>query len=155
MQSKYCKKIIIIKIFLISSRSNFDQQQSFSFPQIRRKSSSSSSSTESNNLILYYYEKENFSNRKRSRHNYKKSSNENCQTKRMKISNYKQYFTKFSVDLTGQNINYTIEYHHQIILLPFYYDFYYISWLQAYYYYYLQFFNQECEEKFMAIFLLI
>jgi hypothetical protein len=73
----------------------------------------------------------------------------------MKISNYKQYFIKFGVDLTGQNINYTIEYHHQIILLPFYYDFYYISWLQAYYYYYLQFFNQECEEKFMAIFLLI
>lgn len=121
-------------------------QRSFSLPEIHYQSES-----ESDNLIFYYYEKENFSNRKRFRRSYKKSSYENSQTKRMKISNRKQYFIKFSIDLTGQNINYTIEYHQKIIFLPFYYDFYYISWLQTYYYY-LQIFNRECEEIFMAIF---
>lgn len=68
----------------------------------------------------------------------------------MKISNRKQYFIRFSVDLTGQNINYTIEYHQKIIFIPVYYDFYYLSWLHSYYYYLyyqnsLQIFHQECE----------
>jgi hypothetical protein len=124
----------------------------------RRKSSLSSLESDSNNLILYYYEKENHSTRKRSRRYFNKS-----QSKRIKISNRKQYFIKFSIDLTGQNINYTNEYHQKIIFLPFYYDFYYISWLQTYYYYYfysyyyycLQLFNRECEEKLMAIFFFV
>ena len=129
-------------------------QRSFSFAQNRRISSSSSSESDSNNMILYYYEKENYSTRKRSRRFHKKTSYENYHTKRIKISNRRHYSIKFSVDLTGQNINYSIEYHQKIIFLPLYYDFFYISWLQTYYYYlyYLQTFNRECEEKFMAIF---
>ncbi|CAF1467078.1 unnamed protein product [Rotaria sp. Silwood1] len=147
---------------------NNDNQPSFTFSiinnnnnstsQIRRKSSSSSSSYESNHIILCSCEKENLNNRKRYRRYLKKTSYDNYQTKRIKINyrkkNFKQNINnsliKFSIDLTGQNINYTIEYHHNRIILPFYYDFYYISWLQIYYYYYyylyfyyLQFFDRE------------
>jgi hypothetical protein len=143
---------------------NNNHQPSFSIinnhypPQIHRKYSSSSESSESNNLILCSCKKETYSNRKRYRYYFKKTAHDNCQTKRIKTNsrskNLKQRFNnssvKFSIDLTGQNINYTIEYHrHSTIILPFCYDFYYISWLHAYYYYYyyLQFFDRECEEK--------
>ena len=116
----------------------------------RRKSSLSSTESDWNNFLFYYPDKENHSNRKRSRRYHKTSICENSQSKRMKTSNRKQYFIRFSVDLTGQNINYTIEYHHKIVFIPFYYDFYYLSWLHSYYYYYyyqnsFQIFHQECE----------
>ncbi len=142
---------------------NNNHQPSFSiinnnYPsQNYRKYSSTSSESESNNIILCSCKKDNYSNRKRYRHYVKKTSHDNYQTKRIKTNsrskNLKQRFnnslTKFSIDLTGQNINYTIEYHpHNTVFVPFYYDFYYISWLQAYYYYYyLQYFDRECEEK--------
>jgi hypothetical protein len=135
-------------------------QRLFSFSIINNNYSSSS---DSNDIIYCYCEKENLSYRKRHRRYYKKSSYENCQTKRIKTysrtKNRQQRFNtsliKFSIDLTGQNIDYTIEYHHNTIISPFYYEYYYISWLEIYYYlyfYYLQIFNRECEEKLLAIF---
>ncbi|CAF1259466.1 unnamed protein product [Adineta steineri] len=152
---------------------NNDDQVSFSFSinnnhhpilQTRRKSSTSSSSSsgisnlssssDSNDIISCCCEKENFPYRKRSRRYLKKSSYENYPTKRTKtysrLKTRKQRFNtsliKFSIDLTGQNINYTIEYHLNCPILPFYYDFYYISWLQLYnylYFYHLQYYNRE------------
>lgn len=119
----------------------------------RRKSSLSSIESEWNNFMFYSSYKENNSNRKRSRHYHRISPSENNQTKRMKISNRRQYFIRFSIDLTGQNIHYTIEYHHKIIFVPIYYDFYYLSWLQTYYYYYYYYnnsfdiFHSECERE--------
>ena len=110
----------------------------------RRNSSLSSTESDWNNYLFYH------SNRKRSRRYHRISTSENCQTKRMKTSNRRQYCIRFSIDLTGQNIHYTIEYHHKIIFVPFYYDFYYLSWLHTYYYYYyyyncFQIFHPECE----------
>lgn len=133
---------------------------SYSFTSNRRKSSSSSSSSADFPMtIVYHYDREPNTNpnRKRSRRYYKKTSYDNSQTKRIKFSNRKQYSIKFSIDLTGQNINYTIEYHQTIIFIPFYYDFYYLSWLQTYYsyLYYLQALSRECEEKFMTIYLFV
>ncbi|CAF3473689.1 unnamed protein product [Rotaria socialis] len=152
---------------------NNDNQSSFSFSIInnnnnrRSKSSSSSSSSslssyESNHKIICSCGKENFQTRKRYKRYMRKTSYESYQTKRIKTNyrskyrkqNFNNSLIKFSIDLTGQNINYTIEYHHNRAVVPFYYDFYYISWLQIYYYYYyylyfyhLQFFDRESELK--------
>jgi hypothetical protein len=107
----------------------------------------------SNDLIICHCEKENLSNRKRNRFNSYPNRRyttinycENCQIKRSKLNSRSKYYSnrqqkqrsnnryydqtltpiKFSIDLTGFNINYTIEYHDNIkctcstTLLPYY-----------------------------------
>jgi len=108
----------------------------------------------SNELIVCHCgEKENLSNRKRNRFNSYPIRRyttinycENCQIKRSKLNSRSKYYSnrqqkqrsnnryydqtltpiKFSIDLTGLNINYTIEYHDNIkctcstTLLPYY-----------------------------------
>ena len=126
--------------------------------------SSSTSNLSSSKSILCSYEKRNFFSRKRYRRYFKNISYENYQNKRTKTNirsrtckeNRNNSYVQFSIDLTGQNINYTIEYHYNTTI---YYDSYYISWLPMYYYYYyyhlyfyhLQSFERECERKLMTI----
>ncbi|CAF0807740.1 unnamed protein product [Adineta ricciae] len=136
-----------------------------SLASLSSSSSSSSSSDTNNNLsccccccCCCYCDKENLPYRKRPRRSTKKSSFDNYSIKRIKIHSRTKTrkqrrntsLINFSIDLTGQNIDYTIEYHYyQTLFIPFYYDFYYLSWLQLYYYYsylyfyYSQYFNRE------------
>ncbi|CAF0719998.1 unnamed protein product [Adineta ricciae] len=130
-------------------------------------SSSSSSSSDTNNNLSFCRcccccccccDKENLPYRKRPRRSTKKSSFDNYSIKRIKTQSRTKTrkqrrnasLINFSIDLTGQNIDYTIEYHYyQTLFIPFYYDFYYLSWLQLYYYYsylyfyYSQYLNRE------------
>ncbi len=136
-------------------QTNFNNQNRLSNKKLLSlNNNNNNNNTTSNELILCHCEKENSSNRKRNRFNSYPMRRyttinycENCQIKRTKFNSRSKYYSnrqqkqrsnnnrsydqtqtsiKFTVDLTGLNIDYTIEYHDNIkcpyptTLVPYY-----------------------------------
>lgn len=121
-------------------QTNFNNQNRLTNKKLLSINNNNNNNT-SNELLICHCEKENSSNRKRNRINSYHIRRyttinycENCQIKRTKLNSRSRCFsnrqqkhrsntryydqtlssTKFSVDLTGLNINYSIEYHDNI-----------------------------------------
>lgn len=123
-------------------QTNFNNQNRLSNKKISSINNNNNTINKSTDLIICHCDKENFSNRKRNRFNSYPTRRyttlnycENCQSKRLKYNLRAKYYSnrqqkhrfnnrnddtsltapvRFSVDLTGLNVNFSVDYHDNI-----------------------------------------